>query len=223
MTLRIAITGGMGAGKSLLAGWLRAAGLEVLDADEIGRVVVEENPVLLRELAAAFGAEILDAAGRLDRAGLGRRAFASAGARERLEALVFPYLDTRLSERLEAARGPVVFVDAALVFEWGRADRYDEIWTVTASPDKRLARAARRLGLAPAEAAARLARQLPQDEKVRRAHRVLDNEGPALRLWEQADRELQRLGLDGLPASTRPDNADLEQGEDPACPPPAVC
>lgn len=222
MTLRIAITGGMGAGKSLLAGWLRAAGLEVLDADEIGREVVEENAGLLRELADAFGAEILDAAGRLDRAGLGRRAFASAGTRERLEALVFPYLDTRLSKRLEAARGPAVFVDAALVFEWGMAGRFDEVWTVTAPPGTRLARAARRLGLTSAEGAARLARQLPQEEKVRRAHRVLDNEGPSLRLWEQADRELQRLGLGGLPASTRP-ATDLQEGEDPACPPPAAC
>lgn len=221
MTLRIAITGGSGAGKSLLAGWLREAGHEVLDADREGHAVLRSHPELRRALAEAFGADLLDEAGGLRRGELGRRAFADSASLLKLNALVFPYLGRRLREALERVRGPVVFLDAALVFEWEAQSWFDEVWVITAPEELRRKRSQGRLGLAEAEAGAIQACQMPQEEKARRADRVLENVGPPALLWEQADLELRRLGLAGLPDDTRP-AGDLGEGEDPACPPSAA-
>lgn len=203
MTVRIAITGGIGAGKSLLAGWLRAAGHPVLDADGIGRRVVEENPALRQELAAAFGGDLLTPTG-LQRAELGRRAFASAEGTARLNALVFPYLWSALLEELEACRAPACFVDAALIVDWGVADHFQELWLVRAPAELRLDRAAGRLGLPQHELRSRLERQADPQRLLKRATCVLDNDGPPDRFWDQAERQLRRLGLDGLPSHTRP-------------------
>jgi dephospho-CoA kinase len=203
MSLHIAITGGIGSGKSLLAGWLRAAGHPVLDADLIGRQVVEENPQLQAALATEFGAAILAPAG-LDRAELGRRAFASDATLERLNALVFPYLWAALQRELQAQPAPLCFVDAALVFEWDVAGHFSEIWVLQAPSELRLQRASHRLGIPPAELQARLERQWPQEEKVRRARCVLDNGGSPRDLWEQADLQLRRVAPAGLPPHTRP-------------------
>jgi dephospho-CoA kinase len=203
VTLQIAITGGIGSGKSLLADWLRTAGHPVLDADRLGRQVVDEDPALQAVLIAEFGAAIRGPAG-LDRAELGRRAFASAARLERLNALVFPYLWDALESGLSACQAPACFVDAALVFEWGVAGHFAEIWVVTAPAALRLERAARRLGRPPEELRARLEHQMPQEEKIRRASCVLDNGAAPLQLWEQADEQLRRLALAGLPPHTRP-------------------
>ncbi|MDP2361125.1 MAG: dephospho-CoA kinase [bacterium] len=213
---RIALTGGIGAGKSLLASWLRQAGCLVLDADELGRRAVEEEPALREGLAAAFGRDLIDQAGRLDRRELGRRAFATPDALERLNALVFPYLERRLREGLQHA-ADLVFVDAALIYEWGIDPLFDEIWVVRASDEARLARAAARLGEGAAALRRRLERQLPQEEKVRRADRVLDNDTAPEDLWVRADRLLEQLGLPRLPPASRP-GGNKDQGKGPACP-----
>jgi len=214
MTLRLALTGGLGSGKSLLAGWLRASGHPVVDADQLGRMLVEEDPKLRKALSREFGLDLWNGT-RLDRAALGRRAFASVEATARLNALVFPYLWRAIRQELERARGPLVVLDAALVFEWGVQDQFAEIWVVHAPDSLRLERAARRLGLPVQELAARLERQWPQERKIRLATCALDNGGPPARLWEQAQERLLRLGLPGLDPRTRPLEAAASQERKP--------
>jgi dephospho-CoA kinase len=203
MTLRLALTGGLGSGKSLLAGWLRASGHPVVDADQLGRRVVEEEPKLRTALSREFGLDLWSGT-RLDRAALGRRAFASVEATARLNALVFPYLWRAVRQELNVSRGPLVVLDAALVFEWGVQGQFAEIWVVHAPDALRLERASRRLGLPMEELVPRLARQLPQQDKLRRATCALDNSGVPARLWEQAQARLDQLGLPGLDPRTLP-------------------
>lgn len=206
MGLSLAITGGMGSGKSLLAGWLRASGNPVVDADEVGRRVVEGDAVLRKALEREFGRDLWPA-GRLDRAMLARRAFATREAAARLNALVFPYLWPAIQRDLKAVRGPLTALDAALVFEWGVQDQFREIWVVHAPDTLRVERAARRLGLSLDEAARRLERQMPQEAKLRRATWALDNSGPPWRLWQAAQERLHQLALPGLDPRTRPAEA----------------
>ena len=203
MGLSLAITGGMGSGKSLLAGWLRASGHPVVDADAVGRRVVEGQPELRKALEREFGRDLWRA-DRLDRALLARRAFASREAAARLNALVFPYLWPAIQRDLRAVRGPLTALDAALLFEWGVQDQFQEIWTVHAPDALRLERAARRLGLSLEEAARRLERQMPQEAKVRRATWSVDNSGPPHLLWQAAQERLHQLALPGLDPRTRP-------------------
>jgi dephospho-CoA kinase len=206
MGLSLAITGGMGSGKSLLAGWLRASGHPVVDADEVGRRVVEGDAELRKVLEREFGRDLWRA-DRLERALLARRAFASREAAARLNALVFPYLWPAIQRDLKAARGPLRALDAALVFEWRIQDQFREVWVVHAPDALRLERAAGRLGLTLDEAAKRLERQMPQEAKMRRATWTLDNSGPPARLWQAAQERLHQLALPGLDPRTRPTEA----------------
>lgn len=202
MHQRIAITGGMGAGKSLLASWLRQAGHWVVDADLEGRRVLLEEPVLIQELVRHFGREILDAHGAVDRHSLGRLAFASDEALRTLNAQVFPYLHQRLLERFQEGQETLahrvdlaLFLDAALVLEWGIQEAFHEIWLVRAHPDFRVARAALRLGLSEEEARERLARQWSQDALARHAHLVLDNDGEPELLFARLCEALRQRNL----------------------------
>jgi len=202
MIRRVAITGGLGAGKSLVAAWLRQAGHAVVDADVEGRAVVEDSAPLRAQLASDFGADLLLGDGGLDRRLLARRAFATPQALAGLNARVFPYLEARLEMRLKAEAaslagesGRGVFLDAALVYEWGIQGRFDEVWMVRAPDELRLRRAAARLGISLDEARLRLERQWPQEEKARLAHEVLDNDGNLDKLRARLCSLLQRRGL----------------------------
>jgi dephospho-CoA kinase len=178
MSYCIGITGGIGAGKSLLAAALARRGVPVHDADAIGRLVVEANAGLRADLRATFGDGIF-VQDELDRAALGRMVFADRERLARLDRLVLPYLLTDLRRRIAAmAAAPLQAIDAALLYEWGIEGEFDEVWVVVAPDGQRAARAAERLGLSLQEAWHRLESQLPQAEKAARADRVLVNDGP---------------------------------------------
>ena len=108
---------------------LEELGARRVDADLLARKVVDESPGLRRRLAAAFGQDLLDTEGRLDRRGLARRALADARGRRRLEELVRPELESRIWRALQEAEaaGGIVLLDAPLVFEWGLQDRFDAV------------------------------------------------------------------------------------------------
>ena len=185
----VGLTGGLGAGKSTVARALAAAGARVVDADRMGHAVLEEAGVR-RELAAAFGADVLGADGGVRRDELGRRAFATPEALARLNAVVHPRLLSRLRDEIEslAAEGyrGLVVLDAALLVEWDLGAWCDVVVAVTAPLEARRRRAQTALGLSDADVEARLARQLPEEERVRYADRVLVNDGSEEDLAERA-------------------------------------
>jgi len=185
----VGLTGGFGAGKSTVARALAAAGARVVDADRMGHAVLEEAGVR-RELAAAFGADVLGADGGVRRDELGRRAFATPEALARLNAVVHPRLLSRLRDEIEslAAEGyrGLVVLDAALLVEWDLGAWCDVVVAVTAPLEARRRRAQTALGLSDADVEARLARQLPEEERVRYADRVLVNDGSEEDLAERA-------------------------------------
>ena len=175
----------------------------VIEADEVGREAVED-PAVLRGLAQAFGNDILDVHGALNRRELGRRAFASPGARERLNAIVWPSLGRRLREAAVRSRSacpdrPVV-IDAALILEWGdHRALCDALVVVTAPETVRIQRAMERKGLSEGEVRDRLASQLPESEKVAAADYVIENAGSlsdletrAMAVWREIIEDIER-------------------------------
>ena len=102
--LLVALTGGVGAGKSTVADLLAAHGAVILDADDLARRAVEPGTPGLAKLVDEFGPDILDASGALDRAEMARRAFADPDARRRLEAVVHPEVARLFAEEVEARR-----------------------------------------------------------------------------------------------------------------------
>ena len=174
----IGVTGQIGAGKSTAAAIFKSFGAAVVDADKIGRQVVDNNPVLLRRLVRTFGDRILNRRGNLDRKRLAALAFENDASGRRLNQLVHPYLLKELHRRVKQAstRHEVVIIDAALLLDWNLDRQVDMTLVIHTSRARRLALAKKR-GIAPADARARQRRQLPYSEYRCRADVVILNNG----------------------------------------------
>jgi dephospho-CoA kinase len=185
----VGLTGGIATGKSTFAALLRARGAPVIDADRLAREAVAPGSPGLAEVVAAFGPGVLGEDGALDRKRMAARVFADPAARGRLEAVVHPRVRAAMQEelaRLAAAGAGIAFYDVPLLFEAGREGDVDLTVVVWAPREVQLARLAARDGLSRAEAEARVAAQLPIDEKAARADVVVSNEGPAAELDARA-------------------------------------
>jgi dephospho-CoA kinase len=174
----IGVTGQIGSGKSTAAAILGALGAVVIDADRIGREVVDKNPQLRQRLADEFGDDVLTSEGNLRRKRLAAKAFANAEAKAKLNELVHPYLLDELRQRVNQweARGRVVVIDAALLLDWKLDYEIDYTLVIHAGLDTRLSRLAER-GISRADTLARQQAQLPFTEYRRRADRVILNRG----------------------------------------------
>ncbi len=176
----IGLTGGIASGKSTVARMLRRAGVPVIDADQLARDAVAPGSEGLAEVVARFGAEILDERGQLDRKKLGQRVFADDEARRALNAIVHPRVALLAAERARAlaAEGHARAVyEVPLLFE-NNLDKAMQASVLVAVPDEvQLERLMARDQSSEASARARIAAQMPQDEKRRRATYVVDNGG----------------------------------------------
>ncbi|TFV59069.1 dephospho-CoA kinase [Geodermatophilus sp. DF01-2] len=186
--LRIGLTGGIGSGKSTVAGLLAARGARVVDADRIAREVVEPDTPGLDAVVAAFGREVLAADGALDRPALAAVVFADPEARRRLDDIVHPLVRARAAELVAAApQDAVVVQDVPLLVETGQAASYDLVLVVEADPETRVRRLVGR-GLTEADARARIAAQATDEQRRAVADVVLDNSGGVEELTEQVER-----------------------------------
>ena len=192
----VGLTGGIASGKSTFADALRARGVPVIDADALARAAVAPGTTALAEIAREFGAGVLARDGTLDRKKLGAVVFADESARRRLEAITHPAVREAVAEetaRLAAAGHPLAFYDVPLLYEVGLERLLDSVVVVWVPPDVQRARLQARDGIAPAAADARLAAQLPIDEKATRADFVVENTGAPGELGAKADRLLADL------------------------------
>jgi dephospho-CoA kinase len=193
----VGLTGGIASGKSTFGAALRARGVPVLDADALARAAVAPGSPALGEIARTFGPGAVGPDGALDRKRMAALVFADPDARRRLEAITHPAVRRAMAEetaRLAQAGHALAFYDTPLLFEVGLDTAVDCVVVVWAPPDVQRARLAIRDGLGPEEAAARLAAQLPVDEKARRADFVVENVGAPAELGPKADRLLADLG-----------------------------
>ncbi len=180
--LRVGLTGIIGCGKSLVARILHDDyDIPVIDMDLAGRAAIERQQVL-RRLGNVFGPGIFAAGEILDRRALGRIVFADEGERRKLNSIVHPAMLDIVRQQMRRAgsghyQAPYLLVDAALIFELDFDEELDLVVAVFAPVDLCLQRAAVRDGLTPVEVQQRLAAQLPQEEKCRRADYLLDNSG----------------------------------------------
>ncbi|MDD3730880.1 MAG: dephospho-CoA kinase [candidate division Zixibacteria bacterium] len=185
------LTGQLGSGKTTAANFFKRMGVMVINADHIGREVVEGSRPLLKKLVRAFGHDILDKKGRLKRKRLAMVAFASRENHARLNALVHPYLLKKLRKQLAQAekKQKIVVVDAALLMDWRLDREMDYVLVIHASLQKRLERLIRR-GITRRDALARLKRQLPYRIFQKRADRVIFNNGSIAELEKKLNKLL---------------------------------
>jgi len=174
----IGLTGQIGAGKSTAAGILAGMGAHIVDADLIGKEVVDRSPQLRAKLGRRFGLEIFDKRGHLKRRRLAQLAFASEETKRALNDLVHPYLlkELRKQARVAVKKHDLVVIDAALLLYWQMDREVDFVLVIHASIQTRFARMAKR-GITEADALARQQAQLPYSEFQKRANRMILNNG----------------------------------------------
>ncbi len=209
--LRIGLTGGIGSGKSLVAGMLRELGAAVVDADRVAREVMAPGGPAYADVVREFGPEVVGPDGSLDRRALAARIFGDAGARHRLNQLTHPHIRRRMAEeadRLAATPGVEVIVfDIPLLLETtdGRELGLDGIVVVYADEATRVRRLMARDGLSESDARQRVAAQMPLEGKVARADWVVDNRGTPEETRAAVDRlwaELRARARDPAPRSS---------------------
>lgn len=184
--LKVGLTGGIGAGKSEVSRLLASYGAVLVDADKIAREVVAPGTPGLAAVVEAFGPEILNPDGTLDRPKLGSIVFADSDRLATLNSIVHPLVGARSME-LEKAAGPdaVVIHDVPLLAENNLASLYDVVVVVDASPETQLDRLVRLRGMAESEARARMAAQATREQRRAIADLVIDNDGPLENLEPQ--------------------------------------
>ena len=194
---RIGLTGGIAAGKSVVARRFAELGAVVIDADELSRLAVQPGTSGYDEVVAAFGPQVVAPGGALDREALARLVFADTDARRRLEAIVHPQVRRLAAEREAAAAAAdpaaVVVHDIPLLVETGQADSFGLVVVVAAPAELRVDRLVRLRGMAPDDAQARVAAQAPDDVREAAADVVLDGTGTDEGLRAQVDVLWQRL------------------------------
>ena len=196
--ITVGLTGGIASGKSLVTSLLRELAVPVIDTDEISRQVVAVGQPAWRRLREEFGDAYFLPDGQLDRVALARHVFTDPAARLRLEAITHPAIFAEVEHGLNAYRrssAPLVVVVVPLLFEVHAEDRFARIAVVYATPPQQRTRLIELRGYTPEEADARMAAQLPIDEKACRADILIDNSGTIEQTRRQVREHLVDCGL----------------------------
>ncbi len=178
--LVVGLTGGIATGKSTVAAMFAARGAAIVDADRIAHALQEPGQPCYRLIVEAFGAGVLNGSGRIDRRRLGSRVFSDPDARRRLESILHPAIREACQAEIRAAEAAdrvLCVVDAALILETGRRDRFHKVVLVTAPEKVQVDRLVRGRGLTEAEARQRMQSQWTTAAKAALADFLIDNGG----------------------------------------------
>lgn len=188
----VGLTGGIGSGKSTVAGLLASRGAHVVDADAVAREVVAPGTAGHRAVVARFGPQVVGPDGHLDRRALAAVVFDDGDQRAALNEIVHPAVRAAIAQRLEelaAAGSGVVVLEIPLLVESGRSYGESMVVVVDCPEEVALARLMEGRGMDEADARRRMAAQLSRAERRAAADVVVDNSG------DRGDLELQVSSL----------------------------
>lgn len=191
----IGLTGGIGSGKSTVSDILKEQGIPVVDGDLIAREVVEPHRPAYEEIVRAFGTEVLQQDGTLNRKRIGEIVFSDPEKLSILNSITHKEIYRVILERLESLkeRGTsLVFLDVALLFETGFDQLTDWVWVVDAPDAVRVERIQKRDGLKEEEILKRIQSQMSRELRNTKGNLVLDNSKSREELKAQILQELKR-------------------------------
>jgi dephospho-CoA kinase len=198
--IRVGLTGGIGSGKSTVAGMLAARGATVIDADAISRAVTARSGSAIESLRQQFGPDFITSDGALDRDRMRQASYADPQARKQLEAIVHPLVgaESARQESAAVAQGArcIVF-DVPLLVESRRwRQRVDLVFVVDCPPEVQIARVIRRSGLDAATIERIIGSQATRSERLRAADIVVSNDGDSqTQLASEVAQAAVRFGL----------------------------
>ena len=174
----VGLTGGIGSGKSVVAGLFAKRGVAVIDTDEIAHELTRPGGEAIEAIRAAFGASLIGADGALDRTAMRKLVFGDAAARKKLEAILHPLIRKESARRRASAQSPYAILVVPLLVESGvDRSRYARVLVVDCPEAQQVERAMRRSGLSETEVRAILAAQATREQRLARADDVIDNSG----------------------------------------------
>ena len=195
----IGLTGGIACGKSNISRSLKAAGVPVIDADEISRNLTASGGPALPAIREIWGEKVFDGE-ELNRRALSDIVFSDPGARDQLNAIIHPMVLSEIHRQMDETDGPVV-MDVPLLYEVGMDSWCDEIWCAYAPQKEQVRRVRKRGQITYAEALRRIHSQMPVMEKRRRADHMIRTTGTkeesglaALSLWQEAVKRAAETG-----------------------------
>jgi dephospho-CoA kinase len=192
--IRLALTGSIGMGKSTVAQMFAKAGIPVFDADAVVRELQANDPNLIASIGARFGGTV--SGDKLDRDELARRVLGQPSELKALEKIVHPAVhEARGRFLLEHADAPALMFDIPLLFETGGNEAFDKVIVVSAPSEIQRERVLARPGMTVEKLDAILARQMPDEEKRRRADFVIDTGGDLSTTEGQVRDILSCLGI----------------------------
>ena len=178
--LKVAVTGGIGTGKSVVLAELSTCGAPVVDADALVHEALRRGAPAVGEIRARFGPSIIGDAGDVDRARLGAIVFADAGARHDLEAILHPAVYRAIAAWMgdrERDGAALAVAEIPLLYETGHEGDFDCVVVTACDGEEQVRRTIGRSGMTEGEARRRIAAQWPLEEKVRRADFVITTDG----------------------------------------------
>ena len=182
----IALTGGIGCGKSLAAQYFAELGALVIDADQLARAAIERGSDGFDEVVALFGDSILKD-GNIDRRALGELIFKDPKARAALEGIIHPFVRREFEEAVASLKGDDVLVyEIPLLFESKSQDRFDLVITVESELENRITRLRDR-GMHISEIEGRIAAQATREQRIEIADFLIENDGSEDELLRQVE------------------------------------
>jgi dephospho-CoA kinase len=188
----VALTGGIGSGKTSVSTRLASLGAAIIDTDSIAHALTAPGGAAMPVIAAAFGAEVVASDGSLDRPAMRRRVFANASVRQRLEAILHPLIRARLETELHQVQAPYAVVVIPLLFETGWTGVADRILVVDLPEDQQIQRVMLRNGLSAAEVRRIIATQASRATRRAGADDIIENMGNRDELMRQTEGLHQR-------------------------------
>ena len=196
----IGITGGIGSGKSTVSQFLAELGAVIIDADKVGHEAFKSDTETWREVVAAFGRQILTSKGDIDRGKLGKIVFGSPESLAQLNRIMHPRMYDMVKARLEEYRRQgveVVGLEATLLLEAGWTSLVDEVWVTITNEATVLKRLQERGGLSEPEALARIRSQMSNEERVKHADVIVNNDCDLTELKVRVSELWQSLNTGG--------------------------
>ncbi|HJW81063.1 MAG TPA: dephospho-CoA kinase [Acidiferrobacterales bacterium] len=175
--LRIGLTGGIGSGKSTIAALFAAHGVPVIDADVIAHQLTLPGTSATARILRAFGPDIADTNGGIDRQRLARRIFKDRNERARLEGILHPLIRAEIQRRQENLDAPYCLLVIPLLFEAGQRDMVDRVLVADVDESAQIARVAARDGRSEAEIRAIVASQIDRQQRLKMADDCINNTG----------------------------------------------
>ena len=190
--LRIALTGGIGSGKTTVSDYFRKLGVPVIDADETSHEVTQAGAPAVQQIVDVLGDSVLDHDGNLDRTALRNIVFGDTESRKQLESILHPEIRRRMNEAASRTQSPYCLFSIPLLIETSQHTSYDRILVVETSEDRRRTWIQARSDLTEIEITAILSAQVSDEQRRGAADDLLINDGGIDDLHARIDRLHQR-------------------------------